>query len=209
MPSSASPTEKRDANRNQVLLFASFSAAAFLGAVAGGWFLLRRRRASAPGLPALWNQGTTCTVIASPGQPEALPGGGTAEIPETSTRDEQSWEERARTAEAEAARATNAARAALDPKFEKVLKDKALQTLASQKAELLAVQKQAELEVARLEELLIKMQAPQETRLRAFEKRIAELESQMASQGTENRELIQAVIRLTRQKLAEERAQAI
>ena len=63
----------------------------------------------------------------------------------------------------------------------------------------------AEQEVARLEALLVGMQAPQETSLRTFERRIAELEAQMAAQGAENRELLEAVIQLTRQKLNQER----
>ena len=69
-----------------------------------------------------------------------------------------------------------------------------------------AVQDRAEWELAELEERLARARAPLEARLEAYERRIAELENQLAKKGEENRELLQATISTARQRLERERS---
>jgi cytochrome c-type biogenesis protein CcmH/NrfG len=59
--------------------------------------------------------------------------------------------------------------------------------------------------MAQLEARLARVHAPLEERLQTYEKRIAELESDLAARNAENRELIEAKIHLAREKLAAER----
>jgi exonuclease VII small subunit len=81
------------------------------------------------------------------------------------------------------------------------------QRLLVQRREILSDHQTAEHEVAELAERLQQVHAPLEERLRAYEKRIAELEAELAEKGEQNLALIQARIDTTRQKLETERAQ--
>lgn len=118
--------------------------------------------------------------------------------------DEQ-WLDRALIAEQRARELAGTARSALVPKFLQWLKSQGVQSLIAQREELLTTQKLAELELARLEQMLAEMQAPIEERIKAYEHRIAELEQALKAKGEESHELIETMIRLTRQKLEAER----
>ena len=78
--------------------------------------------------------------------------------------------------------------------------------LLVERARVLATQEQAERELAELERRFIRARTPLEERLKAYERRIAELEQQLAAKGEENRELLQATIVSTRKRLELARA---
>lgn len=92
--------------------------------------------------------------------------------------------------------------------FMKWLKSRAVQELILQREDLISTQQLAEMEIARLEQMLIDLHAPVQQRLRQYEQRIAELEQALSLKGEQSGELIEAMIRLTRQKLEAERALA-
>ena len=80
------------------------------------------------------------------------------------------------------------------------------QRLLSERTQMLDVQKTAATELAELEHRLDELHAPLQERLRAYEKRVAELEKSLAAKGQENRQLLEAKIQLTRKQLETERA---
>jgi 7TM-HD extracellular len=118
---------------------------------------------------------------------------------------DESWLDRALIAEQRARELATGARAALVPKFLQWLKSQGVQSLIAQREELLTTQKLAELELSRLEQMLAEMQAPIAERIKAYEHRISELEQALKAKGEESHELIETMIRLTRQKLEAER----
>ena len=61
--------------------------------------------------------------------------------------------------------------------------------------------------MAELVQRLDRLHTPLEDRLRAYEKRIAELEAELAAKGQQNAELIKAKIETTRKKMEVERGQ--
>ena len=77
-------------------------------------------------------------------------------------------------------------------------------TLA-QREELLSTRQLAEVELAKLEQMLIEVEAPLQQKLRGYEQRIADLEDALRAKGNESKELIETMVRLTRQKLEAER----
>ena len=133
-----------------------------------------------------------------------FPNGGVVDRATLSGPDEK-WLDRALIAEQRARELAVDARSALVPKFLQWLKSQGVQSLIAQREELLSTQKLAELELARLEQMLAEMQAPIEERIKAYEHRIAELEQALKAKGEESHELIETMIRLTRQKLESER----
>lgn len=118
---------------------------------------------------------------------------------------EPEWLDRALSAEQRARELAAGARSALVPKFLQWLKSQGVQNLIAQREELLTTQKLAELELTRLEQMLVEIHAPIEERIRAYEQRIGELEQALKAKGEESHELIETMIRLTRQKLEAER----
>ena len=78
-----------------------------------------------------------------------------------------------------------------------------MQGLYSQRNALLETQRQAQVELAQLEARLVALQLPD--RIQAYEKRIADLEQELATRSGEVRELISATLLLMRQKLAQEK----
>ena len=115
------------------------------------------------------------------------------------------WLDRALIAEQHARELAAGARSALVPKFLQWLKSQGVQSLIAQREELLTTQKLAEIELARLEQMLAEMHAPIRERIKAYEQRIADLEQALKAKGEESHELIETMIRLTRQKLEAER----
>ena len=116
------------------------------------------------------------------------------------------WAERALAAEARAEKATALLRARLMPQMARWMMGELIQRLLAQRSDLAHSQQRAEDDVAELEKRLEKIHAPLAERLAAYEKRIAELERDLAAKGEENKELIEAKIESARKKLATERA---
>ncbi len=82
-------------------------------------------------------------------------------------------------------------------------KQSLVQGLYSQRNALLETQRQAQQELVRLEARLMSLHLPD--RIQAYEKRIAELEKELATRSGEVRELINATLLLMRQKLEQEK----
>ncbi len=120
--------------------------------------------------------------------------------------DDRHWRERALTAERRAAQSNEVVRNGLLPHLAFWLKTKLVRGLMSERSHLMRIQQMAERELAELDKRLADLQAPLQERLRCYEQRIVELESQLEVKGHENRELIRAKIESTRRKL--EAAQA-
>lgn len=119
----------------------------------------------------------------------------------------EEWRERALAAEARAEKAGELLRTKMLPHLAGGMMQEFAQRLLVQRREILSDHQTAELEVAELAERLQQVHAPLEERLRAYEKRIAELEAELAEKGEQNLALIRARIDSTRQKMETERAQ--
>jgi len=120
--------------------------------------------------------------------------------------DEAHWRERAMEAEARAEKATALLRRNLLPHLARWMMNEVMQRLLLQRSETKNTQQMAEREVAELAERLASVHAPLEDRLKAYERRIAELEAELAAKGEQNLELIKAKIETTRKKLEGERS---
>jgi hypothetical protein len=158
---------------------------ASLGVVCVGFFLILWR---------LRPRASTALVMAGNpalgGGHQALPGG-----------DPGSWRERAIVAEGKAERAHHAIRSGVLG----WMKEKIVHTLFSQRAQLLSAQQRAEAEMRELEQRLEQLHTPLRERIAAYERRIEELEQDLAAKGEENRELIDARISVAKQQLMVER----
>ena len=134
-------------------------------------------------------------VLANPAlgstEPMALPGGAS----------EDAWRNRAITAEGKAERAQEAIRTGAIG----WMREKIFQTLFRQRTELLTAQQKAGAEMRELEQRLEQLHTPLQERISAYEKRIEELEKDLAAKGEENRELIGARISVVKQRLTVER----
>ena len=95
--------------------------------------------------------------------------------------------------------------ATLAPQFVDALKEAVVTELATQRRDLLFAQQAAAAEIADLARRLETAQAPLLERLRAYEERINELESKLADQSKQNRELMQVKIEMLRQQIRNER----
>jgi 7TM-HD extracellular protein len=115
------------------------------------------------------------------------------------------WQQRALAAEQRAQKVQAAARAGLLSQLSRWLSEKMTQKLISQRTQLLDAHQHAAVEIAELEARLEKVRAPLQERLRAYERRIAELEQDLLVKGEENRELIKAKIEIARKQLEIER----
>ncbi len=93
----------------------------------------------------------------------------------------------------------------LAPQFVESLKEAVVIELATQRRDLLFAQQAAAAEIADLARRLENAQAPLLERLRAYEQRIGELESELADQSKQNRELLQLKIDMLRQQIDTER----
>ena len=117
----------------------------------------------------------------------------------------EAWRERALAAEARAQNATAMLRTKMLPHMARWMMQEFMQRLLLQRRAILTDHQTAEREVAEIAERLEHVHAPLEERLRAYEKRIAELETELAAKGEQNLELIKARIESTRKKLDGER----
>jgi hypothetical protein len=98
---------------------------------------------------------------------------------------------------------------AVGPQLAHLMRDKLIEKLVLQRSALLDVQQAAALEVAELEERLEKIHAPLHDRLRAYEKRIVELERELTAKGEENRTITEARISLVKQQLETKRVKTV
>lgn len=130
-------------------------------------------------------------------------GGGHALVVQSAAED--AWRERALAAEARAQKATAMLRTKMLPHMARWMMQEFMQRLMLQRRVILSDQQTAEREVAELADRLEHVHAPLEDRLRAYERRIAELEAELAARGEQNLELIKARIETTRRKLDGER----
>ncbi len=111
------------------------------------------------------------------------------------------WRSRALSAEGKAERAHQAIRSGVLG----WMREKIFQTLFRQRAEMLSVQQRAEADMRELEQRLEHLHAPLQERISTYEKRIEELEKELAEKGEENRQLIGARIAVARELLNVER----
>lgn len=84
-------------------------------------------------------------------------------------------------------------------------KSSLVQGLYSQRKLLIETQRRAQQELADLEARLVSLQLPLQGRIRAYEKRIAELERELKTRGEEVRELTRATLLLVKEKLEQEK----
>lgn len=119
--------------------------------------------------------------------------------------DAADWRDRALIAEQRARKAQDAARSGLISQMAFWLSNKFTERLISQQQLLIDAQTKAASEMAELEARLEKIQAPLQDRLAAYERRIAELEKDLAVKGEENRELIKTKIDVVRKQLESKR----
>lgn len=129
-------------------------------------------------------------------------------IPNVATADSPSiedWKQRALAAEAMAGKQGQLLREKLIPELAEFAKQSLVQGLFEQRNVLMETQRKAQLALMELESRLKMIQAPLQERIRAYEKRVAELEREVDTQGEELRELTRATLALVRQKLEEER----
>lgn len=117
------------------------------------------------------------------------------------TESERRWKQRALLAESKVERA----HAAIQAGMLGWMREKLFQSLFRQRADLLSAQHKAELEMGEWEQRLESLQTPLQDRIRAYEKRIEDLERELAAKGQTNRELLGARIAVTRQHLHQER----
>ena len=116
-----------------------------------------------------------------------------------------SWQERALIAEQRADKAQAVLRAGVLSQLARWLSEHVVQRLISQRTRLLETQQIAVTEITELEARLEKVHAPLKDRLQAYERRIIELEKELAIKGEVNRELIKAKIQMVRKQLETER----
>jgi hypothetical protein len=112
----------------------------------------------------------------------------------------EAWRQRALAAEALAAKQTQI----LDEKVGPELRQFAKEALVQRNA-LIETQKRAQQALAELEDRLTELHLPVHERIRAYEKRIAELEKELETRDEEMRELTRATLLLVKQKLEQER----
>lgn len=86
------------------------------------------------------------------------------------------------------------------------MRDKIFRSMYQQRADMLSTQQLAEAEVAELEQRLEQLLVPLQGRIKAYEKRIAELEDELATQDGRDPRIIDARISGVRQQLEVERA---
>jgi hypothetical protein len=117
----------------------------------------------------------------------------------------QEWKQRALVAEAMAGKQGQMLREKIMPELTEFAKQSLVQGLYAQRSALIETQQKAQQALAELESRLGALQLPLQERIRAYEKRIVELEKEVEMQGEEVRELTRATLALVRKKLEDER----
>jgi hypothetical protein len=132
--------------------------------------------------------------------------GGYGEQPVLSSADDQ-WRKRALQAEAMATQQAQILGEKVGPELVEFAKESLVQGLYTQRNALIETQLQAKQTLNELEARLAELHLPANERIRAFEKRIGELEKELESRGDEMRELTRATLLLVQQRLDQEREQ--
>jgi len=117
----------------------------------------------------------------------------------------QEWKQRALVAEAMAGKQGQMLREKILPELTEFAKQSLVQGLYAQRSLLMERQQKAQQALVELESRLTALQLPLQQRICAYEKRIAELEKEVETQGEEMRELTRATLALVRKKLEDER----
>ena len=128
-------------------------------------------------------------------------------LPEDAAADSLSvedWKQRALVAEAMAGRQGQMLREKIMPELTEFAKQSLVQGLYAQRNALIERQQKAQQALAEFESRLAALQLPFQERIRAYEKRIVELEKEVDTQGEEMRELTRATLVLVRKKLEDE-----
>ena len=97
-------------------------------------------------------------------------------------------------------------RSELLPHLARFLSQAVVQRLFRQRTQLVQTQQLAAAQTVELEKRLTKIQSHMQERFHAYERRIADLEKELAASEEENRDLIRAKIVLAKQDLEFERA---
>jgi endonuclease/exonuclease/phosphatase family metal-dependent hydrolase len=118
----------------------------------------------------------------------------------------QSLERRATDAEERARRATELVRKGLVPQLGWLMRNQLFRGVVTQRAHLLEIQRAGAEQVAELEQRLMRIQCQLQSRLTAYERRIAELEKEVSSKDQLNRELLASRMELVKQALEAARA---
>jgi hypothetical protein len=118
------------------------------------------------------------------------------------------WRHRALTAEATVGRQGDVIREKMIPELTEFAKQGLVQGLVEQRDILIETQLKAQVALTELEARMNTLQTPLQERIRVYEKRVAELEQAVETQGQEVRELTRATLSLVREKLAAERESA-
>jgi membrane-associated HD superfamily phosphohydrolase len=155
-------------------------------------------------LTVVWNvaRRQTQTMLLTPAPEPAML---SAPALDPNLSDEEVWQQRALLAERNARRAQAAARNGFIAQLARWFSDKMTQKLIAQRSELLDAHQKAAMEMAELEARLVKVHAPLQERLQAYQRRIVELEKELLIKGEENRELIKAKIQIVRKQMEIER----
>jgi hypothetical protein len=95
------------------------------------------------------------------------------------------------------------------PELAEIAKSSLVQGLSSQRDALMETQRRAHQELADLESRLAALHLPLRERILIYEKRITELEKDLANRGEEMRELIRATLSLVRARLEEEKTKVV
>jgi len=117
----------------------------------------------------------------------------------------EAWRQRALAAEELAAKQTQILDEKVGPELRQFAKEALVQGLYHQRNALIETQKRAQQALAELENRLADLHLPVHERIRAYEKRIAELEKELETRDEEMRELTRATLLLVKQKLEQER----
>jgi hypothetical protein len=124
---------------------------------------------------------------------------------ETAATPPDAWRQRALAAEALAAKQNQILDEKVGPELKEFAKEALVQGLYRQRNVLMETQLRAQQALAELESRLSELHLPGHERIRAYEKRIAELEKELETRGEEMRELTRATLLLVKQKLEQER----
>jgi hypothetical protein len=152
-----------------------------------GWLVFVLGR-SAPGLSASMVAGISNVPV----------------IAESSMSAEE-WKQRALAAEAMAGKQGQLLREKIMPELTEFAKQSLVQGLYAQRGALIETQQRAQQALTQLESQLAALHLPLQERIRVYEKRIAELEKEVETQGEEMRELTRATLILVRKKLEDEK----
>ena len=166
------------------------------------WGLSRRGSAMTRGRPIT----EAFTLITNPARPQAV-------VPQVDRQADgadsgslalhtgSEWQMELRDAERRAEELLSIVRAGLAPHLARELTHKLVQELVTQRATLLRAHQMAEREIVALEARFAKVCGEMQERIAAYERRAMELEKELIARAEQTRELMNATILLTEQKL--------